>query len=24
VYKDPIGTVYDVGLCSDDINVAWD
>jgi 4-amino-4-deoxy-L-arabinose transferase-like glycosyltransferase len=24
VYEDPIGTVYDVGLCSDDINVAWD
>jgi hypothetical protein len=24
VYGDPIGTVYDVGLCSDDINVAWD
>ena len=24
VYEDPIGTVYDVGLCSEDINVAWD
>ncbi len=24
VYEDPIGTVYDVGLCSDDINLAWD
>jgi hypothetical protein len=24
VYEDPIGTVYDVGLCSDDINKAWD
>ena len=24
VYEDPIGTVYDVGLCSEDINVVWD
>mgnify|MGYP003344708012 CR=1 FL=1 len=24
VYEDPIGTVYDVGLCSDDINAVWD
>jgi hypothetical protein len=24
LYEDPIGTVYDVGRCSDDINLAWD
>ena len=24
LYEDPIGTVYDVGRCADDINVAWD
>ena len=24
VYEDPIGTVYDVGLCSEDINAVWD
>lgn len=24
IYQDPIGTVYDVGLCSQDINMAWD
>ena len=24
VYEDPIGTVYDIGLCSDDIDVVWD
>lgn len=24
IYEDPIGTVYDVGLCSEDINAAWD
>ena len=24
LYEDPIGTVYDVGACSEDINLAWD
>ncbi|MFM8866999.1 MAG: hypothetical protein ACKOFZ_01770 [Ilumatobacteraceae bacterium] len=24
LYEDPTGTVYDVGACSEDINLAWD
>ena len=24
IYEGPIGTVYDIGLCSEDINAAWD